>query len=335
MQTLALLLIGYSLFAAPLLALTRLRGDGNPLSQTMGIALPLTLAGLQLVHFAYLRDGLALIHGPFYAMLLFAVAPAFYLFSAPLLQARTPSRPGQLLHLLPIPLAPLLPHRLALPLSFAVGAVYLFWLGRSIHALRAQRSRFRLELLMIGGLFLVALLVLALGLAMPLVPERLFFALYAIAIGYALLLADLLLSYAPRISTEVAEAARETYAVSTLTNLDCDALLARLESLMVQERPYLDPGLDLPGLAGRLGVSPHQLSELINTRLGKGFSRYIREHRVGAAQAMLLAEPAASVLSVGLSTGFTAQSNFYDAFREITGMTPGRFRKVAARPVPD
>ena len=338
MQSLAFLLIGYSVFAAPVLAMTHLQAEnagGTSVSRAMGVILLLSLAGLQLIHFTYLRQGGGLIQGPLYSLLLFTVAPAFYLFSNPLLRARPQGHPLQWLHLLPPLLAPFLPHRAALPFSFALGSLYLLWLGRSIHALRAQRRRFRLELLLIAGLFFVALVVLALGLALPLVPERLFFSLYAIAIGCALLLADLLLGYAPRISTEVVEAARETYAVSTLTNLDCGALLDQLELLMAQERLYLNPDLDLPGLAGRMGISVHQLSELINSRMGKGFSRYIREYRVAAAQAMLRAEPSASVLAVGLSCGFTSQSNFYEAFREITGMTPGQFRRIAARTAPE
>ncbi|MCP4492464.1 MAG: AraC family transcriptional regulator [Gammaproteobacteria bacterium] len=59
----------------------------------------------------------------------------------------------------------------------------------------------------------------------------------------------------------------------------------------------------------------------MNNRLGKNFSRYLREHRIQD-------EPAASVLCVGLSVGFSSQSNFYEAFREIEGTTPGQYRKV-------
>ena len=139
---------------------------------------------------------------------------------------------------------------------------------------------------------------------------------------------SLALGYTPRLSVEVVEVARDTYAVSTLTHVDCDGALARLEALMTEEGLYRDAELDLAGLAGRVGLSGHQLSELINTRLGVSFSRFLRQHRIEAAKRMLIAEPSASVLSVGLSVGFTSQSNFYDAFREITGMTPGRYRKI-------
>lgn len=94
---------------------------------------------------------------------------------------------------------------------------------------------------------------------------------------------------------------------------------------------FTEPGLGLSSLAERLGLNSHQLSELMNTRLGKSFSRYLREQRVSAAKVMLHAERSASVLSVGLSVGFTSQSNFYEAFREIEGMTPGQFRKLNAQ----
>ena len=97
---------------------------------------------------------------------------------------------------------------------------------------------------------------------------------------------------------------------------------------MDQEQVYQNPDLDLALLAERMKLSPHQLSELINTRIGKGFSRYIREYRVEAAEDLLLDKPSMPVLSVGLEVGFSSQSNFYDAFRELSGMTPGQFRKV-------
>ncbi len=68
-------------------------------------------------------------------------------------------------------------------------------------------------------------------------------------------------------------------------------------------------------------------SELINTRFGHGFSRYVREQRVAEARRLLAEDDRSSVLSIGMSVGFRSQSNFYAAFREITGETPGGYRK--------
>ncbi|MDH5378370.1 MAG: helix-turn-helix domain-containing protein [Gammaproteobacteria bacterium] len=209
-----------------------------------------------------------------------------------------------------------------------MGAGYLLWLARSIYVLRAQRSRFQLELLGLGSVFLVALSVVVLGMSLPLLGETLFFQLYASAIGAAFILVSLVLAVKPQLASDVSEVSREAYAVSTLKNIDCDEMLTKLTILMENETLFEQADLSLDSMAKRLGLSSHQLSELINTRLGKSFSRYLREYRVGAAKQMLLEEPSASVLAVGLSVGFTSQSNFYDAFKEIAGMTPAKFRKI-------
>jgi AraC-like DNA-binding protein len=252
------------------------------------------------------------------------------LFSQPLLrpQAGPALRPALLWHALPILGAAGLPAERALPLAFVLGAAYLLWLARSLYELRRERARFRLEMILLGAVFVIAVGVAGLGLVQAQLPDKLFFTLYAISIGLAFVLVQTTLGLRPQLSTEVCETAQAAYVSSTLGNVDCAAALVRLQELMRNDRVYVDAALSLPGLAERLGLSAHQLSELINARLGKGFSRYLREQRIAAAKAMLCAEPSASVLAVGLSVGFSAQSNFYEAFREIEGMTPGQYRKL-------
>lgn len=333
--SLALLLIGFSLFSAMTLALTHFRSENYPgqgMTRAMGLALLLALGGLQLAHFAWLHLGLAWVTTPIYRILLFAVAPAFYLFSQPLLRPRDKPalRPAQAWHAVPSLVAPWLADSVALPLAFVVGAGYLAWLARSLYALRRERANFRRELMLLGGVFAIALGISALGLAQAGLPDRLFFDLYATAIGAAFVLVQLALGLRPQLSTEVSEAAQGAYVNSTLASVDCEAALSALESLMRTERIFEDTELSLPRLAARLELSAHQLSELMNSRLGKSFSRYLRERRIDAAKAMLCDERSASVLSVGLSVGFTSQSNFYEAFREIEGMTPGQYRKLHA-----
>jgi AraC-like DNA-binding protein len=229
---------------------------------------------------------------------------------------------------LPVAVAPALPVAVALPLAFIVGAGYLLWLARSLFALRRERANFRLEMILLGTVFAIAVGVSVLGLLQAALPEKLFFSLYAIAIGLAFLLVQTTLNRRPQLPAEVSETARAVYANSTLVNVDCEAALAKMDALMAHERIYTDPDLSLGKLAERLGLTTHQLSELINSRLGKGFSRYLREHRIAAAKTMLCDEPTASVLSVGLCVGFNSQSSFYEAFREIEGMTPGRYREM-------
>ena len=339
MTILALLLIGFSVFSALSLALTHFRASnyqGQALSRNMGLVLLSLLAVLQLAHFGGLYADLLLVDTVAYRTLLFAVAPAFFLFSQPLLlpPGSMPWRPVLLLHVLPLLVSPWLPQAVALPAAFLLGAVYLAWLGWRLYRLRAERARFQLEIALLGSTFAIALVVALLGLLQARLPGSLFYQLYAIAIGGAFFLVQTALGLRPQLASEVSEtaqAAYASYATSTLTQVDCAAALARFHQLMQDEHLYTDADLSLPTLAERLDLSSHQLSELMNTRLGKGFSRYLREVRVQAAKTMLRAEPSASVLSVGLNVGFTSQSNFYEAFREIAGTTPGQYRKLHAQ----
>lgn len=336
MTSLALLLIGFSIFSAVTLALTHFRSENYPdqgIAKFMGLLLLLALVGLQAAHFAWLHLDLDWTTTPLYRLILFAVAPAFFLFSRPLLQPKDkpPLRPALLWHLAPGLASLGLPDGAALPLAFIVGAGYLLWLAHNLYALRRERANFQLEMMLLGGVFAIAIGISVLGLAPTALPGKLFFSLYAISIGLAFLLVQTTLGLRPRLSTEVAEAVQSAYANSTLANVDCEQALSALDALMQTDRIYEDADLSLPQLAARLQLSSHQLSELMNSRLGKSFSRYLREKRVGAAKAMLCDEPSASVLSVGLSVGFTSQSNFYEAFRDIEGMTPGQYRKLNAK----
>ena len=95
---------------------------------------------------------------------------------------------------------------------------------------------------------------------------------------------------------------------------------------LLDEKVFQNENLNLKILAEAIGLSSHQLSELINTRFGTGFSRYVRERRIDEAKRLLREDKDASILSISLATGFRSQSNFYAAFREIAGVAPGTYR---------
>ncbi|MCP4235010.1 MAG: AraC family transcriptional regulator [Aestuariibacter sp.] len=336
MISLSLLLIGFSIFSAMVIALTHFNADhyqGQRLSRTMGLLLLLALCALQVAHFQWLYLNHEWVVTTPYRMILFTVAPTFYLFCQPLICPQNSYNIGARFagHALPIAISPLLPETLALPLAFIVGCAYLLWLARGLYALRLERANFRVEIFLLGGVFAIAVGVSVLGLAQAALADKMFFGLYAISIGLAFFLVQLALSLRPQLPIEVIETAQATYAVSTLTNIDCDTALSKLSTLIARDKIYTDSNLSLSKLSELLGLNPHQLSELMNNRLGKNFSRYLREHRIQAAKMMLCDEPAASVLSVGLSVGFSSQSSFYEAFREIEGTTPGLYRKVTLK----
>ena len=211
---------------------------------------------------------------------------------------------------------------------FLVGALYLLALGRRLFNLRRERVNFRAEILLLGFVFVVAIGVSLLGALQGLYRISCFSVFMPALSELPCFFVQLALGLRPSLAVEVSETVRASYQSSSLNQVDCEAALARLAALMEQEQLYTHNDLSLSKLAQRLNLSTHQVSELLNSRLGKSFSRYLREARVQAAKQMLIQEPTASVLSVGLSVGFTSQSTFYEAFREIDGMTPGQYRKL-------
>jgi AraC-like DNA-binding protein len=220
---------------------------------------------------------------------------------------------------------------IALPILFAFGVGYSLWLGRLVYGLRGQRKQFRFEILYFTVMFVLATIVLGLGFALPYIDHAHFYYFYNDAIGLGLAIMLVALVANPDLIGDLSEAARVRYGASTLREVDVDARLARLDELMTQSKAYQDESLSLTSLADAVGVSGHQLSELINTRLGVGFSRYVRECRVTAAKTLLISAPARSILSIGMDVGFRSQSAFYAAFKEVAGQSPGDYRRTQAR----
>lgn len=286
-----------------------------------------TLALLQWYHWQSLALGESIFNSSVYIAILFLAAPSFYLFSRELLQFNTLNHPLLLLHLVPLALSPWLSGAIAIPIAFTIGCGYAIWLCLTIFKLRSQRQYFSLEFITFTTFAVIALLILLIGLFASWIGEFWYVIAYSNLIGLALLAMLYLQLRFPDIAQKTCDAVAASYAASTLKKTDCDALVSQLKQLMLEQKIYRDENLNLSTLADNLSLSGHQTSELINTHFGQSFSRLVREYRINEAKQQLIQEPKASVLSIGLAVGFSTQSNFYSAFRELTGETPGQFRK--------
>lgn len=113
------------------------------------------------------------------------------------------------------------------------------------------------------------------------------------------------------------------------------ALLARLERLMHDERPYLDPDLTIAAFAARVGVPEPVLRRTINHGLGHGhFRTYLNGYRVEEAKRRLR-DPASSgdkILAIALESGFASLASFNRVFRQVAGCAPSDYRAQAAPP---
>ncbi len=280
---------------------------------------------LQTLNWIYLDRSAQLYESKWYSSLILLTAPAFYLFVRDYIHSKPENPLFLLLHIAPLVVNLFVPNRWSIPASFLIGAFYTSVCLYSVIQLQGQRKRFKIEIAAISSFLLLAIVI---GLLAALAPlnTAVFVTCYAFLIGFSFLGIVALLLVVPDTAQNINEAAESRYARSTLTQVDRAGAKSRLEILMQEDGLYRNEGLSLTDVAEQLSLSSHQLSELINAEFGYGFSHYVREHRVNHAKLQLLAEPKASVLSIGLASGFTSQSSFYTAFGQLVGESPGKYR---------
>ncbi len=126
---------------------------------------------------------------------------------------------------------------------------------------------------------------------------------------------------------EVAQATRRRYVRSLLAGEDLEILRENLLQTMERDCLYRDENLSLATLADDLAISPHQLSEFMNDRLGKNFAVFVNEYRIREARELLRRAPERSILDIGYEVGFRSKTSFHRAFVKFTGISPSAYRE--------
>lgn len=328
---LTLLIIGFSVFAAALLLVAYLFFLEDMRKTLAGrfacAALLLALSGIQFYHLNYLLFDIGdlFVQRP-YVLLMLTAPPTFYMFSREVLLPDAGWSAWLPVHFVPVLAGVFLPVEVVAPFAFMIGAAYTIWFARVVYGMRRHVARFRFEMFFFGFFALLAVFTLVLFFLVPYLDESTFYLAYANFTGVALFLIVATLMIFPQILEDITEVARISYAKSTLTDVDVVTKVRQLERVMSDDKLYQNEDLNLKMLAEAVGLSGHQLSELINAQFGIGFSRYVREQRIAEAKRLLRQDKEASILSISMATGFRSQSNFYAAFRDLAGMSPGKYR---------
>ena len=120
-------------------------------------------------------------------------------------------------------------------------------------------------------------------------------------------------------------------AEETGASIKTESLLSRnLKELMEREKLYLNEKLSGNEMAETLGISRHQLSEVLNNELETNFYNFINHYRVKACK-QKMADPKFAhytLLAVALECGFNSKTTFNTVFKKETGMTPRQFKKT-------
>ncbi len=323
--------IGFSLVAALILAVCYaffLQSNNKSISSIVLAILLLSGIGLlQYEHLDYVINSSDPLESSYYRALLFLIPPLFYFFSRFALFPKYQFKLYSLAHFLPFTTVFFVDKHIAVPAAFLIGTSYCLWLAHIIYSLRNHRKRFEIEFFFFAFFSVLAIFVLIFGFTMSFIDNAYFYHFYSngIALAFALVTGAFIIY--PDLLNELTEAVKLGYTNSTLKNIDVEQNANKLKALMNDTKIYQDENLSLTTLAELMALSAHQLSELINTHFGVSFSQYIRQLRIDRAKELLKSEPDSSVLSISMETGFKSQSNFYAAFKNITGESPGSYRK--------
>ncbi len=105
-----------------------------------------------------------------------------------------------------------------------------------------------------------------------------------------------------------------------------DPLLGLVRNALEVIDSMLEHDLSVASLAGRLGIGREQLSRSFQKCLGRPPQQIIREMKMRRAS-FLLKDTDLPVFQIAERLGYSDQTNFIRAFRQVIGTTPHEFRR--------
>jgi len=121
------------------------------------------------------------------------------------------------------------------------------------------------------------------------------------------------------------------YEKSGLSPQQAKQYLDSLLKLMREKEPFRNSELTLHQLADTLSVSPHNLSEVLNTQLNQNFFDFINNYRIEQVKKDLIdpKKQNLKILSIAFDAGFNSKTSFNTIFKKYIDLTPSQFRMQA------
>jgi AraC-like DNA-binding protein len=113
------------------------------------------------------------------------------------------------------------------------------------------------------------------------------------------------------------------------TNTDYDELMNKILTVMKDPAIYCDASLTVDKLASLTQSNHNYVATAIKTSFNKNFRSFVNEYRIKEAQRIFM-DPDFSkftIDSIFEKVGFNSRSVFYNAFKEITGVSPNFYLK--------
>lgn len=131
-----------------------------------------------------------------------------------------------------------------------------------------------------------------------------------------------------QINEPKAPTSNSKYQSSRLSEDESTTILNKVKVFMESEKAYLDTQLSLESLAAQLGLSKHDLSQVINEQLEVNFFTLVNQYRIDEFKRLLKNEKFAhfTMLGIALESGFNSKSSFNSVFKKLEGITPGAYK---------
>lgn len=105
-------------------------------------------------------------------------------------------------------------------------------------------------------------------------------------------------------------------------------LFNRLETLMTQQRVFLDPKLTREQVAAQLGTNKLYLSKAISEHCSMTFSEYLSQCRLEYARELLKTDHTTKIEAIAWMCGFSSVRTFYRHFQKAFQLTPSEYRAL-------
>jgi len=129
------------------------------------------------------------------------------------------------------------------------------------------------------------------------------------------------------------DSSKKKYKKSLLNRASIERYKTQLNTLMKEEKPYLDSQLTLRALATMVEIPPNHLSQLLSEGFDKNFSEFINSYRLENFKSKV-ADPSfqhLTILGLAYESGFNSKTVFNTFFKKMTGKTPKAYWKEVVK----
>lgn len=117
------------------------------------------------------------------------------------------------------------------------------------------------------------------------------------------------------------------YSTESISDVQLQELVLRLEKVMTEQKPYLDKKLSLKQLSDEVVTTSNQLSLLFTEHYNTNFYSFVNKYRIEHLTVLLHGENARNytVSALAEESGFNSKTTFYKVFKEQFGCTPSEY----------